>query len=72
MTDEIVGWFTGRLPDGWFTGPPEIAVDREEIVVLGEIDVPDDPHAVAGRVTRFREETRDARMRIADEAQAAF
>ena len=27
----IEAWFTGRVPDGWFTDPVEVAVDREEI-----------------------------------------
>lgn len=31
------GWFTGRLPEGWFTAPPEIKVDREEITVVGTL-----------------------------------
>src|SRR6266516_3401815 len=27
---QIRAWFLGRLPDGWFTGDPEVIVDREE------------------------------------------
>jgi hypothetical protein len=34
---EIRGWCLGRLPDGWFTGPPEVTVDREEITVVGKL-----------------------------------
>ena len=34
---EIRGWCLGRLPDGWFTGPPGVIVDREEITVIGEL-----------------------------------
>src|SRR5215467_3037660 len=34
---EIRGWCLGMLPDGWFTGPPEVVVDREEITVIGEL-----------------------------------
>jgi hypothetical protein len=34
---EIRGWCLGRLPDGWFTGPPEVTVDREEITVVGQL-----------------------------------
>ena len=30
-------WFAGRLPEGWFDGPPTVTVDREEIVVVGAI-----------------------------------
>src|SRR3989304_5829106 len=35
--DEIQGWFAGRLAEGWFVGPPEVHVDREEILVIGEL-----------------------------------
>lgn len=69
--DEITGWFTGRLPDGWFSGGPEVSVDREEVVVVGRLPTPE-PGTEAGRVKRFREETREARMRIAAEAEERF
>ena len=32
---KLQGWFAGRLPDGWFTGPPTVDHDRDEIVVIG-------------------------------------
>lgn len=70
-TAECASWFVGRLPDGWFTEAPEVTVDREEIVVIGRIDVPE-PGAEVGRAKRFREETRDVRMQIADEAEQRF
>src|SRR5712672_3452062 len=35
--EEVRGWFAGRLPDGWFTEPPEVLVDREEITVVGPL-----------------------------------
>ncbi|SDD17363.1 hypothetical protein [Rhodococcus tukisamuensis] len=67
-------WFAGRLPDDWFTGPATVQVDREEIVVTGELPAPDDasPAAADGRISRFREATRAERMRIADEAEARY
>jgi hypothetical protein len=74
----LEGWFAGRLPDEWFTGPPEVSADREEILVVGTLAEPEYPKnaddtAVAAarraRIQRFREETREARMRIADEAE---
>ncbi|MFD1814456.1 hypothetical protein [Rhodococcus gannanensis] len=73
-TRDVADWFGGRLPDDWFTGPPTIEVDREEIVVTGELPPPDDATdaAVEGRVSRFRETTRSQRMRIADEAEARY
>jgi len=79
--DELTGWFAGRLPDDWFTGPPEIALDTEEIQVIGTVAEPklegeasDEARATAreSRIQQFREETRGARMRIANEAQRRF
>lgn len=78
---EIQGWFSGRLPDGWFTEPPEVGVDREEILVVGELappevakDAGDDARRAArvARAKRFREETRDQRVAIAEEAEHRF
>jgi hypothetical protein len=74
---EVAGWFAGRLPDGWFTGPVELLVDRDEITVVGAVPEPDagegDPAAAqAGRIARFREQTREQRMAIADAAQARY
>ncbi|GGF93326.1 hypothetical protein GCM10007304_04000 [Rhodococcoides trifolii] len=67
-------WFTGRLPSEWYEGSPTIEVDREEIVVIGELPKPeaDGDAALEGRIARFRETTRDDRMRIADEAEARY
>lgn len=67
-------WFAGRLPADWFIGDPTVIVDREEITVIGRLASGDDETAAraAGRASRFREETRDERMRIADEAQNRY
>lgn len=78
--DDAAAWFSGRLPDGWFTGAPEVEVDREEVTVLGTLpdlaeppaDADDRTAAEAGRISRFREETRAARMEIAQQAQARY
>src|SRR3954466_2562231 len=74
---EVAGWFTGRLPDGWFTGAPELIVDRDEITVVGTLPEPeagegDRSAARAGRISRFREDTREQRMAIADAAQERY
>ena len=73
----MAGWLAGRLPDGWFTGPVELLLDRDEITVVGTLPEPDagegDPAAArAGRIGRFREETREQRMAIADAAQERY
>jgi len=68
-------WFAGRLPDDWFTGQATVEVDREEIVVFGELPGEETENSAAaeeGRVARFRESTRPARMQIADEAEARY
>jgi hypothetical protein len=74
----IKGWFAGRLPDGWFTGV-EVTVEDDQIVVLGalpELKVGATPEekegASAGRIARFREETRGERIGIAQEAEERF
>ena len=38
---EVAGWFAGRLPDGWFTGPVDLTIDRDEITVVGTLAEPD-------------------------------
>jgi hypothetical protein len=76
----LVAWFAGRLPDGWFAGPPEVHVDREEILVVGRLPAPDTTGlddagraaAHEARIAGFREDTRADRMRIADAAEAHF
>lgn len=84
MTDHssIESWFTGRLPDEWTTADePTITIDREEITIIVAIDPPeldtaatdaDRAEAVAGRISGFREDTRDRRMQIAREAEHRF
>jgi hypothetical protein len=82
---KLQGWFAGRLPDGWFVGPPAVTHDRDEIVVIGALPDPDtgtsstddgdaETRATArrARIQGFREDTRALRMRIADEAEARF
>jgi hypothetical protein len=79
--DELRGWFAGRIPDDWFTAAPEVTVDREEILIVGEI--PDvkvakgaaEAEATAARESRvdaFRQDTRRQRMDIAEDAQRRF
>jgi hypothetical protein len=78
--DDAPGWFAGRLPDGWFTGAPEITVDREEIIIVGELpalegEFADDAAKAAaesGRISRYREQTRDERIEIARQAEHRY
>ena len=79
--DELRGWFAGRIPDDWFTGRAGCAADRDEILVVGDLaevqaakDASETETAAANesRVDGFREDTREARMHIAEEAQRRF
>ena len=79
MTESILSWLVGRLPEEWFDGAPQVTVDRDEIVVVGRIATPDGAapdgsadDAQAGRIARFREDTRGERMTIAREAEQRF
>ena len=75
--DDAAEWFGGRLPSDWYVGTPSVTVDREEIIVTGELPPVKAGEAAGeaaaqGRIQRFREDTRDARMTIADEAEARY
>ncbi|AHH22217.1 hypothetical protein [Nocardia nova] len=79
-------WFAGRLPSEWFSGTATIEIDRDEIVVIGELAVAESESGtdgdekksgpsratIDGAIARFRESTRPARMQIAQEAQARY
>lgn len=80
-TTDLQAWFAGRLPDEWFTGPAQITVDRDEILVVGTL--PADGTAVEGddsatraarlgRIARWREQTREQRIAIAQEAEPRY
>jgi hypothetical protein len=81
MSEDIGAWFAGRLPKTWFAGPPQVTSDSEEILVVGELP---DVELAAGtapeareaarvaRIDRFREETREDRVKIAREAERRF
>ena len=72
----VRGWLTGRLPSDWFVEPPEVTVDKDEILVVGAVAEPDvaadaddaERRAAAlGRISAFREQTRNQRIQIARE-----
>src|SRR6266566_5263198 len=74
----IKGWFAGRLPDGWFTGV-DVTIEDDQIVVMSALadaglgSTPEEKEgAAAGRIARFREETRGQRIGIAQEAEERF
>src|SRR3984893_6346850 len=81
MASDVAAWFAGKVPAAWFVGPPEVANDGDEILVLDTLPAVDRAAgtseesraaARAARIDRFREETRDDRVRIAREAERQF
>jgi hypothetical protein len=77
----ITSWLQGRLPAAWTSTPAQITIDRDEITIVLTVAEPeldgdrsdaDRAEAVAGRVSGFREDTRDARIQIAREAEHRF
>lgn len=57
-------WFAARVPREWFRGPVDVVADRDEILVIGQLD--------SGSPRRFRDATRDERVAIARVAEASF
>ncbi|MEV4318738.1 hypothetical protein [Actinocrispum sp. NPDC049592] len=78
--DDAAAWFAGRLPDDWYTEPPTVSVDREEIIIVGTLAAPEGEFeddaaraaAEAGRISRYREQTRDERIEIARQAEHRY
>ena len=78
----IRSWFTGRLPEEWTAaGDPAFEIDRDEITVTLQIAPPDLPdsasdsdraEAAEGRISGFREDSRERRIAVAREAEHRF
>lgn len=80
-TEAIKAWFAGRLPEPWTTSAPDLRIDKEEVTLIVALDpikldakASDDAarEAALGRISGWREETRQTRMTIAAEAQSRF
>jgi hypothetical protein len=81
MAGDLTQWFASRIPKGWFVGAPEVTSDGEEILVVGtlpDVELAQGTSAEGrsaarvARILRFREETRDDRVRIARDAERQF
>jgi hypothetical protein len=79
--DDAPAWIRGALPDGWFTGAPEITIDRDEILIVGTLAEPsldegaseaDKAAAEQGRISAYRESTREERIRIAQQLEHRY
>ena len=77
----VAAWFGERLPKDWSATAPEVTVDKEEITVVLALTAPETAdgasdaekaEAVAGKVARFRADTRGERIGIAREAEHRF
>lgn len=83
-SDDAAAWLQGRLPDGWFTAAPDVTVDREEVLIVGQLPAVDGGFAdteagradraaaESGRISRFRETTREERIEIARQAEHRY
>jgi hypothetical protein len=65
MTDQIMEFFTEKVPGGWFEGGPVVEWDDEEILCTGVLPP-------GGDAAAFRESTRAERMTIASAAEGKF
>jgi hypothetical protein len=83
----VAEWFATRVPASWFDAAPVVRIDRDEILVIGELGAPAAPEtgseptdgvdtdhdvACATQIASFREATRPERMAIADEAEVLW
>ena len=80
-TDDAVAWITGLVPGDWFTGPVSVTIDRDEILIVGDLAAPALPEgagdadvaaAEQGRIASFRETTRDRRIQLARRAEHRY
>ena len=74
----VAAWITGAVPDGWFTEPPTVTVDRDEVMIIGKLPSPqlaadasdaDKAAAEQGRIAQHREDTREQRIKIAQQVE---
>ncbi|MEV0647007.1 hypothetical protein AB0I28_17250 [Phytomonospora sp. NPDC050363] len=80
-TDDAAAWISARVPDDWFLGMPEVLADRDEMIIIGRLAEPtvdddateaDRAAAEEGRVSRFRESTREQRIQISQQITHRF
>lgn len=81
QADDAASWIAGRVPDDWFVSLPEVSADRDELIIIGHLEEPehesdateaDRAAAEEGRISRFREATRDQRVQISQQIQHRY
>lgn len=79
--DDAPAFIAGAVPDDWFTGRPTVTIDRDEILIVGELPEPalgdeatdaDKASARAGRISAYREATREHRIKIARQLEHRY
>ena len=79
--DDAPAFVQGALPDDWFTGPADVSVDRDEIIIVGTLPAPkldegasdaDRASAEQGRIASFREATRERRIQVARQLEHRY
>ena len=75
--EEIKGWLSGRMPKDWEVTVGDLQMDPQEVLVtlrLKDVENPEGDLEAAriGRIQQFREDTRDARITISQEAQRKY
>lgn len=78
---QVRAWFAGRLPGDWGVDPASVALDDDEVLVVAQLpavalgegaSAGERATAEAARIGGFREDTRERRMQMAEEAQHLF
>lgn len=81
LEKQLTKWFAERVPKDWFEGELEVNVDSQEILVVGRLPEPSyakgasveaKEDARLERAKKFRDETRESRMKTASEAERLF
>jgi hypothetical protein len=79
--DDASAWIGGAVPDDWFTARPAVTIDRDEILIVGQLPEPalgeeaseaERATAQAGRISTFRESTRERRIKIAQQLEHRY
>jgi len=75
--EEIKGWLSGRMPKDWEVTVGDLQMDPQEVLVtlrLKDVESPEGDLEAAriGRIQQFREDTRDARITISQEAHRKY
>ncbi|HZM74915.1 MAG TPA: hypothetical protein VFC19_04265 [Candidatus Limnocylindrales bacterium] len=79
--DDAKAWITGLIPDDLYASSPDITIDRDEILIVGKLGEPtlpadatdaDRAAAESGRISAFRESTRDQRIKLARQAEHRY